>query len=391
MICGAIWSGALPTAPLTGVADVLSPYGKRAASTCSIGDWSAEVSAFDNSMQSLAHSPAGAIVCADVFLHDRAALCRRLGSTEHVSDVELIALAYDRWERDLCRHLSGSFAIAVLDERCGGVFLARDHSGAKFLALHQREDAVAFASTSLALTGFPGVGHALDSQRLSELAIAGYGTTRTFVSGVQSLAPGSSFWMDRGDRLTKRWWEPERLEVNDEGSLETHAAALRTEFERSVGAVLRGVAAPGVLLSGGLDSGSIAAVAGRQLAPRPLRSYTSVPPSNWSGRVPRGWVADEREAVNAIGRKTTNLRSRFVDLEGRPLFDHQRDLWELGGGPDRNPLNAVWEHECVREAAADGVDVLLLGASGNHGFSADGPLWLAEFRRRRETRTDVFE
>ena len=64
------------------------------------------------------------------------------------------------------------------------------------------------------------------------------------------------------------------------------------------------------------------------------------------------------------------------------MFDHQRDLWELGAAPERNPLNMVWFHECIRDAAADGVEVMLTGMSGNQAFSADGPLWLAELVRR---------
>ena len=120
MICGAIWASSLPRSALRGVADVLSPFGASTAGQRSIGGWSAEVKAFDDSMRSLVQSPAGALVCADVFLHDRDQLCQLLGATAGSSDVELVALAYDRWGRDICAHLSGSFALAVVDERRGG-------------------------------------------------------------------------------------------------------------------------------------------------------------------------------------------------------------------------------------------------------------------------------
>ena len=137
-----------------------------------------------------------------------------------------------------------------------------------------------------------------------------------------------------------------------------------------------------MLLSGGLDSASVAAVAAAQMAPRKLTSYTSVPPPGWSGSVPRGWIPDERFAVEALARQTPNLDPRFVHVRGASLFDHQRDLWELGAVPERNPLNMVWAHECIRDAAADGVEVMLTGMTGNQAFSADGPLWLAELVRQ---------
>ena len=137
-----------------------------------------------------------------------------------------------------------------------------------------------------------------------------------------------------------------------------------------------------MLLSGGLDSASVAAVASAQMAPRRLKSYTSVPPPGWSGSVPKGWIPDERFAVEALARRTPNLDPRFIHVRGTSLFDHQHDLWELGAVPERNPLNMVWAHECIRDAAADGVEVMLNGINGNQAFSADGPLWLAELTRR---------
>ena len=382
MICGAIWRGdEPPAAMLDPVAATLEVYGDQHEWSGTIGPWSASVRSF-GAASTIAVMQSGTVVCGDVFLHDRDELAAQLGAEQVNSDIELLGAAYERWAREMCEYVSGNYAIAIIDSRRHGLYLARDHSGSRYLAVHERHDAVAFASSGLALTGFPGVGHELDTERLAELAIAAYGTTRTFVKGVSSLAPGSWRWIDGQQRFTTRWWRPERLEIDDKGSIGAEAQSLRDEFERSVASTLRGAGRVGILLSGGLDSSSIAAVAARQLSPAPLNSYTSVPPPRWAGRVPRGWIADERDAVAALSVMTPNLNPKFVDLLMVSAFDHQRDLWELGGGPDRNPLNAAWEYACVQEAAADGVSVLLLGASGNHGFSADGPLWLAELARR---------
>ena len=120
------------------------------------GVWSAAVYSFGASGSSPHVTAAGAVICADVFLHDRDRLCDQLGVDDSATDIELVGVAYDFWGRDMCEHLSGSFAIAVVDERRGGLLLARDHSGSRFLALHERSDAVAFASTVTCPHGLSG-------------------------------------------------------------------------------------------------------------------------------------------------------------------------------------------------------------------------------------------
>ena len=383
MICGALWRGDRDgTPPLSGMIEVLRPYGVPTSWAGRVGGLTVAVGRLGGDGEKPVVSPCGAVVCADVFLHDRADLVSTLGAPPSASDAELVGFAYDRWADRICDHLSGAYALSIADPRRGGVFLARDHAGTRFLAVAERGDTTAFASTALALTAFPGVGHELDIDRLTEVVLLGYGTDRTFVRGVKSILPGVSMWIDPDGRRIRRWWVPDPLPIRDTGSLIRQAAELRQALERAVASNLRSVSGVGVLLSGGLDSSSVAAVAARQLAPGILTSYTSVPPPDWAGDVAPNWIADERAAVEALARRLPNLSPRFVDVRGTSLFDHNEAIWELGGGPARNPLNTVWVHECVRHGAADGLTMLLTGASGNHGFSADGPLWLAELTRR---------
>ena len=383
MFCGAMWAEAGSAEQmLRGCVACLDPYGIPSLWSGRVASWNVGLAVVESPSAMPVRTGGGAVVSADASLRDRAALASCLGVDLQLSDSELIGRAYDRWGSELCEHLRGSFAFAVVDPNKGGVLLGRDHVGSRFLAVHERPHAIAFASTALALTGFPGVGHELDEDRLAELAIAAYGTSRTFVKGVQSIAPGTVRWITPDRRTVRRWWIPESIRIDTSSSANDSALALRARFETAVERCVAGDADLGVMLSGGLDSGSVAAVAARHLSPKVLYSYTSVPPPNWSGAVPRGWIADERTAVQALAAREPNLIARFVHVKGLSLLDHQQDLWELGGVPERNPLNMVWFHECLREAAADGVTVLLTGALGNQGFSVDGPLWLAQLARR---------
>jgi len=322
------------------------------------------------------------VVCGDSHRHRRDELSHRLGLPAERPDAALVLAAYRRWGRSFLQELSGPFALALVDRRRGGVLLARDHGGGRFLAVHEGDGVVSFATTALALTGFPGVGHDLDMDRAVEVMLLAYATDRTFVRGVRSLLPGTAMWIDGAGSRTWRWWLPDGLPVSDAGSLAVHAAALRAQLEDAVGSVLRGADKVGIMLSGGLDSTSVAAVAGRRLAPRPLTSYTSVPPAGWSGPTPFGWIPSERSAVEALSSAVPNLVPRFVDAPTGSLFGHYESLWELGCPPVRNPLNMIWVFICYQMAAAEGIDVLLTGGAGNLAFSADGPQWLFELARR---------
>ncbi len=389
-LCGAIWwrrhgSG---DGNLAGVQEILAPYGRRQTWVGDAGPCAVELGVQESDQRAgpgraMVEGAGGTlVVCADSHLHRPDQLARRLGVGTASSDAGLVLAAYQRWGRSFLQQLSGSFALAIVDRRRGGVLLARDHSGSRPLAVHEGDGVVAFATTALALTGFPGVGHALDLDRALEVMLLAYSTSRTFVRGVQTVQPGSAMWIGGGGSRTWRWWLPEELPVSETGSLRTHASALRESLEEAVGCSLADARKVGVMLSGGLDSTSVATLAARQLAPDLLTSYTSVPPAGWSGPTPRGWIPSEQFAVEALARRASNLRPRFVDAEAGSLFGHSEALWELGSPPVRNPMNMVWVLACYQQAADEGIDVLLSGSAGNVAFSADGALWLVELARR---------
>lgn len=337
------------------------------------------------------------VVIADVVLDNRRELSAALGLPDHIDvpDSRFVLEAYERWgPEEMAGCLIGAFAVAVVDQRRGGVLLARDHVGTRPLVVHQRPDTVAFASNALALTAFAGVGHDLDRERAAEVLALVFASERTFVEGVCWVGAGETRWIAAGGVRARRWWQPDLGQVVDLGSGPAHADALRAVFEEAVAAKLRTTGRVGVQLSGGLDSGSVAATAARLLAPEPLRTYTSVPPAGWAGTAPGRSIADERPAVEDLAAMHPTLRPRFVSVAGASLFEGYEDLWELGAGPTRNPANRLWGDAIRYDAAADGVTALLTGGLGNLWFSADGPYWLAALFRvgrwprvRREARS----
>lgn len=385
-ICGAIWwrGGSPAHVGLSGVHQILAPFGRPDSWEGRAGPCLATLAVHEPSGDQgggLVQGD-GLVVCADAHLHRRDELQSSLGLPPSAGDSEVVLSAYKRWGPASVERLTGSFAIVVVDQQLGGVFLARDHAGGRALSVHEADGVVRFATTTLALTGFAEVGHELDLDRAAEILILANWHERRLVRGVRSLLPGHALWVDGGGVRSWRWWPRHDFPVRDAGSMQAHATALRGALEVAVRSSTQGAAKVGALVSGGLDSTSVVAVAATQSAPEVVPTYTSVPPAGWSGSTPKGWIADERFAVEALARRITNLRPRFVEVAFGPLFRHGESLWELGAVPISNPLNLIWLSACYKRAAADGVDVLLTGSSGNFAFSADGPLWLVELARR---------
>lgn len=369
---------------LARVADALDPYGARRSWTGELDRCSAALIVHDrpDAPSGLAVSGDGRIAVAiDSHLHGRGDLASAVGLDGSSSDADLVLAGYGRWGRDVIERLNGVFALVVVDLHHQRVVVARDHVGMRYVAEHHQDDLVAFASTALALTGFPGVGHELDVDRAAEVIALGYGTTRTFVSGVSSLRPGTAVQFDTSGRRDWRWWLPGGVDIDDLGSLERHAERLRATLEVAVADSLDRSASPGTMLSGGLDSTAITAVAARLRGDQRLPTYTTVPPPGWSGAQPRGWVNDERPLVELLAARIPQLAPRFIHVRGLSLFEHHEPLWELGATPSQNALNSIWVETIYQDAAADGTDVLLNGGHGNFGFSADGPLWISKLIR----------
>ena len=377
-ICGAVGTDGRPFgAPdLAGVLGALRPLGGAGE-----GTWEGPAGRVGVALGVCGGEPvrsADGALClvADAVLDCRAELEAALG-TRPPSDPQLILAAYERWGAGCLDRLSGDFAFALADGRRGGVLIARDQLGVRPLVVHQRRGVVAFATTALSLCALEGVGHDLDRVRVGEWLALVTETERTFVAGVTTLPAGHCAWIDGDGLRRRRYWalDPER--IVEHGTPEAYAAELREAFDTAVERRLPPGERAGVLLSGGLDSTSVAATAARLRPDDVLPTYTAVPSPGWTGPTGPGVDADESPLVRELATRYPNLRPSFVGGDAAPILASYDARFAAGSPPPRNPCNELWMAEAQRRAAADGVRTLLTGARGNTFFSADDPSWLA--------------
>ncbi|WP_459723037.1 asparagine synthetase B family protein [Actinophytocola sp. KF-1] len=203
------------------------------------------------------------VAVGEVTLFNAADLRRRTGAPAGATDAEVLLHAYATGELAAAE---GMFALAVVDR--GALVLVRDHVGAR-TAFHATAGDHWAASTSLrALRGWPALDTGLHLPAVTSfLTFAYLPGADTFLRGVHEALPGRVTTRD-GDRT---YWEPE--EIADDRPAEAHADELRALLEQATACRLPDAEPAAVLLSGGIDSSLVTALAAK-LHDHPVRTYS---------------------------------------------------------------------------------------------------------------------
>ena len=185
-------------------------------------------------------------------------------------DTAVIPHLYEEHGIEFPTHMDGMFAAAVWDRRRQRLVLARDRAGEKPLFVASEGEAFAFASEPRALISLPWVSRRPAPAALARYLTHGYlaGTDCAFAA-IRQVAPAHVVEVVAGMERTTRYWRPwdalganrERLdEMGDDALVEGTRAALVD----AVASRLPDDVSFGVLLSGGIDSGLVAALAARR-------------------------------------------------------------------------------------------------------------------------------
>ncbi len=182
------------------------------------------------------------------------------------SDTEVLLAAYVEWGPSCALRLNGIFAFGIWDEREQKLFMARDRMGVKPLFYAQRGSAFLFGSELKALLANPLVRPELDAEGLAEILYLGPSRTpgHGVFRGVAELKPGHSLTLDRSGSRMARYWTLRSARHTDD--LPTTAERVRELVTDAIDRQLVSDVPIATLLSGGLDSSVITAVAAQAFA-----------------------------------------------------------------------------------------------------------------------------
>src|SRR5438105_14587015 len=187
-------------------------------------------------------------------------------------DTEVLVHLYEEHGDDFARRLRGMFAVAIWDGRgAGRLVLARDRFGIKPLLYRHVDGELAFASELRALPHGE-----IDLDALEAfLAFNSIPAPLTIFRECRKLPPGHVLAWEAGEVAVRRFARPapvpaDELRAEDDAEL---AEELRARLRDSVRAHLVSGVPVGVLLSGGIDSSVLAALAAEESS-EPLRTFS---------------------------------------------------------------------------------------------------------------------
>ncbi len=272
------------------------------------------------------------------------------------SDVEVLLHGYAAWGAEIFNRAAGMFAAAIWDGRARAMVLARDRMGEKPLYVCTDGRRTLFGSEVKAVLAAPGVARDPDPAALEHYLTYGYCPSRqTAFREIERLKPGEILTLEQG-RPVRRDYIQETTAAPSDASGPGPAGELRTRLDAAVARQVRADVPVGVLLSGGLDSSTIAALAAASAADT-IDTFTVGFPDA---------VFDERTHARAVAEHLGTRHHDAVIEEGPTdllpaLADH---LDEPFADPSALPAYCLSRfvagtHKAV--LSGDGADELFLG------------------------------
>ena len=186
------------------------------------------------------------------------------------SDTEVLLKSYAQWGANCLRRLNGMFAFAIWDKTRQELFLARDRYGIKPLYYVVAGSALIIASEQKAIIKHPSVRREIDLEGLIEyFTFQNIFTDRTLLRGIRILPPGCFTKISLGQPIESlkpvRYWDFNFQEPEHPVSEKQYVEELDRLFRQAVNRQLVSDVEVGSYLSGGMDTGSITAIAATQL------------------------------------------------------------------------------------------------------------------------------
>ena len=282
----------------------------------------------------------------------RAGLKARGVSFRTRSDTEVVLQSFVHDGPASLSRLRGMFAFVIVDRETGEIVAARDQVGVKPLYWSLTDGMFVAASELRTVLGHPSIQTGLDPVGVVEYLSFGHiHDERTLLDGVSKLPPGHFLRLRDGRVKVTEYWDPLTATVEPHnGDL---AGELLDRLDDAVGASVVSDVPISLMLSGGLDSATIAALAVRHSPASEMTAYS----------VSFGLPNDESAAARRLAGEL-GMRHREILLTEDAIADGF-DEWLTGlDVPSADPTWIAVSH-IVRAVHADGGKVLLSGDGGD--------------------------
>lgn len=194
----------------------------------------------------------------------RSSLEKRGHSFRSASDTEVLPHLYEEYGDQMVRELNGMFAFALWDSKRRRLLIARDRFGEKPLYWGVFDNTLIFASEPKVLLAHPAIRPALNLQALRQYLSFDYvPAPLSIYDGINKLPAAHKLTLEKGQVKVESYWRLNYQTAQPVPSEHEAAEQLRELLADAVRMRLVSDVPLGVLLSGGVDSSTVAALAVR--------------------------------------------------------------------------------------------------------------------------------
>lgn len=310
--------------------------------------------------QPLSNEDRSLVLIADCKIYNYIEIRKQLEAKGHTfrtnNDCEVILHLYEDHETACVNHLRGIFAFALWDTKNDQLILARDRIGEKPLYIYETGSSLLFASELKVLLRSGAVPFLFDPDAINLYFYYQYvPEPKTPIKGVRKLPAGCICCIDvKKWRITpKRYWRMEEAPAlaGDPATL------IRKELDEISKLIIRSDVPVGVALSGGLDSGAIAALVAKEY-PETMHAFSI----GYPGRPPCDERKDAQQLADYLGMPLHDIELKAEDMvQSFPQMNYWRDdpIADISGYGYYAVMKLAREH---------GVPVMLQGHGGDELF-----------------------
>ena len=314
-------------------------------------DWWVSFALPANELRSSSTQTNRSIIAGDVWLANRASLLLHLNESS-LTDIEIVAVLWERYGEQCLPLLEGMFAFVVWDEAHHSLLLVRDRVGARTL-YYSTEGATRWVAPRLR-TLEEKLSPSIDPVALRDyLCCAFVPGERTMWRGIREVRPGTMVRLPCNE--VKSYWQIEERITEAHQPLEWHAARLRTLLDEVIAESLPRDEAVGCYLSGGLDSSLVAALA-KKLHPHPVHTYS----------IHFGSATPNELEFSSLVATHCQTEHHIIEITPQQMWDLHAEAMALLDDPIGDPLTVP--NLILGREAKKSVNVILNGEGGDPCF-----------------------
>jgi asparagine synthase (glutamine-hydrolysing) len=279
------------------------------------------------------------------------------------SDTEVILEGFARYGFGFIERLNGMFAFALWSAEERKLTLARDRFGVKPLYYWSNGRSFVFASEIKAILKHPDYKISLNYEALNEyFTFQNLFSDNTLFQDIKLLPAGNSLFIDSGsgDINQKKWWDFNFSEPNEKLSFEDAKEETMNGLRNAVTSQMVSDVPLGAYLSGGMDSGSITAIASAQMN----RLYTFTCGFDMSEVTGVEMNYDERKDAELIANHFKTEQYELVVNAGDLKWSLPKVVWHL----EDLRVGMSYPNYYTSKLASKFVKVCLQGTGGDELF-----------------------